>query len=136
MTVTRRTFLAGTAAAAGVGTLAACAPAGSGTAASASPGSVIVALADVPVGGAIIATTAGGAEIVVAQPQEGTVVAFSAVCTHQGCIVQLDEATVQLVCPCHDSVFDLVTGENLSGPAPRPLPGVAVTIADGQVVEA
>jgi len=135
MTVTRRTFLAGSAAVAGAGTLAACAPSGSGSGSTTSAGSPIVALADVPVGGAVSATTAGGADVIVAQPQEGTVVAYSAVCTHQGCIVALDAATVQLVCPCHESVFDLATGENLSGPAPRPLPVIAVEVADGQVVE-
>ena len=135
MTVTRRTFLAGTAAV-GVGAVAGCAPSDAGVAPTASPGSPIVPLADVPVGGAVSAMTAGGAEIIVAQPQAGTVVAFSAVCPHRQCIVALDAATVQLLCPCHESVFDLATGENLSGPAPGPLPSVAVTVADGQVLEA
>ena len=147
----RRTFLVGAASVAGVGVLAACAPAadeGSEDPAGA-PGSTpseragdqaggqpvpLVAAADVPVGGAVSATTSGGDEIIVAQPEEGTFVAFSAICTHKGCVVEPDGA--ELACPCHGSVFEAATGRNVSGPAPTPLPSVAVTVEDGQVLEA
>ena len=137
---TRRTFLVGSASAAGVGVLAACSPGSAGEPAGSagvptSEGVVpLVAVADVPVGGAVAARTAAGDRIVVAQPEEGTFVAFSAICTHMGCVVEPDGA--ELACPCHGSVFAAATGENLSGPAPTPLPSVAVTVADGQVLEA
>lgn len=141
---TRRAFMTGTVAAAGVGVLAACA-ADDGDGGAAGPTSAppsagggaaagLVALADVPVGGAVAARTAAGDDVLVAQPEAGTVVCFSAVCTHQGCIVEPDGA--ELRCPCHGSVFASATGENLQGPAPRPLDVVAVEIRDGQVVEA
>jgi ubiquinol-cytochrome c reductase iron-sulfur subunit len=50
--------------------------------------------------------------------------AFSRVCTHAGCSVGMYEATThQLMCPCHQSTFDVLRGaEPSSGPAARPLP--------------
>jgi ubiquinol-cytochrome c reductase iron-sulfur subunit len=50
--------------------------------------------------------------------------AFSKVCTHAGCPVGLyEQTTKQLLCPCHQSLFDVTTGATpIFGPAPRPLP--------------
>ncbi len=131
--ISRRVFLAGSATAVGaVGVLAACATTpGPGTP---SPGAGLIALKDVPVGGAAAATTSAGAAIVVAQPQAGTVVAFSAVCTHAGCTVSAEGG--QLICPCHGSVFEAATGAVVRGPAVAALPAVAVAVKDGEVVEA
>jgi ubiquinol-cytochrome c reductase iron-sulfur subunit len=52
------------------------------------------------------------------------IIAFSKVCTHAGCPVGLYEAdTHQLLCPCHQSAFDVLTGARpISGPAAWPLP--------------
>jgi Rieske Fe-S protein len=134
--LTRRSVLLGTAAVAGVGVLAACSPSGDGgTEAPAGGGSgSLVALADVPVGGAVAATTAAGDPIVVAQPEAGQVVAFSAICTHMGCTVAPDGA--ELTCPCHGSVFEALTGKVVNGPAGKPLPSVDVRLDGDQVVEA
>lgn len=135
--INRRHFLAGTAAVGAAGVVAACAPqsgGGGGSAATASPGAPLVALADVPVGGAVAATTASGESIMVAQPTEGSVVAFSATCTHAGCKVEANGG--ELDCPCHGSVFDAATGAVVQGPATTALPSVAVQVVDGQVVEA
>jgi len=48
--------------------------------------------------------------------------AVSAVCTHQGCIVQWTDGNPQapFACPCHQSKFDL-QGKVLGGPAKAPL---------------
>ncbi len=97
-------------------------------------GQALVAVDDVPVGGAVSATDGGGKPLIVAQPKSGTVVAFSAICTHQGCTVTPDGS--QLRCPCHGSVYDAADGSNVSGPAPSPLAQVEVTVVDGEVVEA
>ncbi len=57
-------------------------------------------------------------------------IAFSKVCTHAGCPVGLyEQATEQLLCPCHQSLFDIYSGaEPVFGPAPRPLPQLPLYI--------
>lgn len=90
------------------------------------------ALEAIPEGGALIA---GPENAPIALARTGTtVVAFSAVCTHQGCTVNARGA--QLVCPCHASKFDPLTGAVQGGPAPSPLPSVAVQVVDGIVYAA
>ena len=94
----------------------------------------LVKLADVPVGGAVSAKAADGSTVIVAQPKAGEAVAFSAKCTHMGCTVA--PAGAPLKCPCHGSVYDALTGKNISGPAPRPLPRIQVSVTGGEVVQA
>ena len=94
----------------------------------------LVALADVPVEGAV-ALQVDGKPVIVSQPAEGEVIGFSGVCPHQfaDVVVQGDE----LRCPLHGSTFDMATGKNLSGPAAgKPLPPYAVKVVDGEVVQA
>jgi ubiquinol-cytochrome c reductase iron-sulfur subunit len=62
--------------------------------------------------------------------------AFSKVCTHAGCPIGLyQQQTHQLLCPCHQSLFDVGPGKDavpVFGPAPRPLPQLPLYIdADG-----
>jgi len=58
----------------------------------------------------------------------------SAVCTHLGCTVQWRQDSGEFVCPCHGSHFD-AAGDVVGGPAPRPLPCLALTLApDGLLV--
>lgn len=116
---------------AGGGSQNAAAPAGGNGTAAAADG-VLTQVSAVPVGGAIAAKGADGAPIIIAQPTSGTVVAFSAVCTHQGC--QVAPAGKSLNCPCHGSRFDALTGAVVKGPANRPLPSVAVKVQGGNVV--
>lgn len=54
--------------------------------------------------------------------------AYSKICTHAGCPVGLyQELTQQLLCPCHQSLFDVLTGAPpVFGPAPRPLPQLPI----------
>ncbi len=116
---------------AAAGVLAAC---GGTTGAQGTPppsGAPLAQVSDIPVGGALSATGPDGGPIILLQPQAGTVVALSAVCTHQGCTVVPDGDT--LACPCHGSVFDL-TGDTVSGPAKAPLPPIDVHVADGAVL--
>ena len=77
-------------------------------------------LSDITVGSAISATNSDGSKIIIARPTSSTVAAFSAICTHQGCVVAPSGG--QLDCPCHGSVFNASTGAVVNGPASRPLP--------------
>lgn len=58
--------------------------------------------------------------------------AFSKVCTHAGCPVGLfQHQTLQMLCPCHQSLFDVGQGRPaipVFGPAPRPLPQLALYV--------
>ncbi|WP_353810116.1 ubiquinol-cytochrome c reductase iron-sulfur subunit [Agromyces sp. SYSU T00194] len=94
-------------------------------------GTVIASVSDIPVGGAISASVDGN-PVLLAQPTEGDVVAFSAICTHQQCVVGVEQAA--FVCPCHGSRFDTATGDVVNGPALEPLPAVAVSVDGDDVV--
>ena len=61
-------------------------------------------------------------------------VAFSKICTHAGCPVGLYRAAAhQLLCPCHQSTFDVLRGAMpVFGPTTRALPQLPLEIdADG-----
>ncbi len=63
-------------------------------------------------------------------------VCYSKICTHAGCPVGLfSPAQHQLLCPCHQSAFDVLNGgQPQFGPAARPLPQLPLTIdPDGSI---
>jgi Rieske Fe-S protein len=66
------------------------------------------------------------------------IVAYSAVCTHEGCDVWLWQGEGKtLKCPCHDSEFDSKDGARVvTGPAPRRLPTLPLKIVDGVLMAA
>lgn len=90
----------------------------------------LVATADVPVGGGVILKDD---EIVVTQPEAGEFKAFSAICTHQGCLVSSVEDS-KIVCACHGSTFDITDGSPQGGPAQTALSAVQVAVSGDQVV--
>ena len=92
-------------------------------------GRATVAAADVPVGGGTILKDA---QVVLTQPSKGEFKAFSAICTHQGCLVG-SVTDREIVCPCHGSRYSIATGEPLAGPAPSPLPAKKVSVHGGDV---
>jgi ubiquinol-cytochrome c reductase iron-sulfur subunit len=57
-------------------------------------------------------------------------VAYSRVCTHAGCpVAQYEDQAQVLVCPCHQSTFDLLNGaQPVAGPAGRPLPQLPLAV--------
>jgi ubiquinol-cytochrome c reductase iron-sulfur subunit len=68
---------------------------------------------------------------------EGTLVAYSKICTHAGCPVGLYRAESQsLICPCHQSQFDVSNGAKpFFGPAARPLPQLPLGVdAEGVLI--
>ena len=58
------------------------------------------------------------------------IIAFSKICSHMGCAVALyEQQTKHLLCPCHQSTFDVPTGAKvIFGPAARPLPQLAIKV--------
>ncbi len=93
-----------------------------------------VELAQLPTGSSI-QLTVGGSQVLLYRQSEHTVHAYSAVCTHQGCIVDAsDEASAPFACPCHASHFDKATGEATAGPAKTPLTRHKTSIENGWVL--
>ena len=87
------------------------------------------AASEIPVGGGKIFDTQ---MVVVTQPTAGEYKAFSAVCTHMGCIVnQISMGRID--CPCHGSEYSISSGAVLAGPAPRPLPGKTIKITGDNI---
>ena len=65
------------------------------------------------------------------QPKAGTYLAYSAVCTHEGCTVGYSGS--QIVCPCHGATYSAQTGDVTGGPAPSPLARINVVESDGKL---
>jgi Rieske Fe-S protein len=108
---------------------AATQPAGrsSGSGGSAAP---LAKKEDIPVGGGRIFTEE---QVVVTQPTDGDFQAFSAVCTHQGCLVDtISGGTIN--CPCHGSKYKITDGSVVKGPATRPLAPKSVDVQGDSVV--
>ena len=137
---TRRTVLTSVGlAGVGVTALAGCGSAedAAGTAASSAKDAATDAVKDaiskatIPVGGGKIFADQ---KIVVTQPTSGDFKAFSAVCTHQACVVStIANGTIN--CACHGSQYDIATGAVKQGPATKALPEKAVTVSgDGITV--
>ena len=97
-----------------------------------SAANVLASTAEIPVGGGKILTAQ---KIVITQPQAGTYHAFTAICTHLGCIVNsVSGGTIN--CPCHGSKYSIVNGSVVNGPAPLPLAAVSIKVEGTSIVEA
>ena len=85
----------------------------------------------IPANGGIVVNLAVGHVALI--DAGGELRAFSAVCTHLGCIVKSEPTDHHaLYCACHGGMFDR-QGEVVGGPPPRPLPRYPVEVRDGQV---
>src|SRR5690349_9531995 len=65
------------------------------------------------------------------------ILCYSKICTHVGCPISLwEQQTHHLLCPCHQSTFDLAdNGKVVFGPAYRPLPQLPLGIdEDGYLI--
>ncbi|GAA2765642.1 Rieske (2Fe-2S) protein [Streptomyces paradoxus] len=138
---TRRTVLLATGATGAAALVAACGGGGDGNGAdatssptgqdatSAPAGKVLANLDEIPVGGGKIFKEE---EVVVTQPEQGQFKAFSAICTHQRCVVgSVSDGTID--CPCHGSKFKIADGAVAQGPATRPLPAEQITVEGNSI---
>jgi rieske iron-sulfur protein len=68
----------------------------------------------------------------------GTLLAYSAICPHAGCLVSGWLASANwLLCPCHGSEYDPAkAGAVVGGPAPQPLPSIPVRVVDSIITVA
>lgn len=110
---------------------------GSSSGGSSSGGAAAIASESEVAPGEAVKFEEGGQPAVLVHLDGGDFVAYSAVCTHQGCTVAYQPDSGELACPCHGSVYDPASSaEVISGPAPRPLAGIPVEVRNGEVVRA
>jgi len=84
---------------------------------------------DIPEGGG---TVFANQKVVVTQPTSGEFKAFSAVCPHQGCLVNaVADGTIN--CPCHGSKFKIADGSVATGPATQALAAANITVSGDSV---
>ena len=82
---------------------------------------------DLPVGhGEVVAVN--DKPVVVVNTEQDGIKAYSAICTHLGCISNWDPQRQVILCPCHDGRFNPVNGAVISGPPPAPLPAYQVYV--------
>ncbi|MGH3170587.1 MAG: ubiquinol-cytochrome c reductase iron-sulfur subunit, partial [Trebonia sp.] len=109
---------------------AAGAPTGVSAGASGTPaGTALGSTSQIPVGGGVIFTAE---KVAVTQPVKGEFRAFSAVCTHVGCLCnKVADGTID--CPCHGSKFKITDGAVVTGPAPTALPSRTISVAGDKI---
>lgn len=146
----RRAIVAGVGAAGVAGVLAACGgdsetpPSGSGNGNTAAPtptggaapttgapaDTVLAKKSEIPVGGGKFNEDE---VVVVVQPTAGNFAAYSAMCTHQQCV--LTSVSNNLInCGCHGSQFSAVDGSAKKGPATKALEKRQITV-DGDNIK-
>lgn len=98
---------------------------------SAPAATALAATSQVPDGGGKIID---GKNIVITQPQSGSFKAFTAICTHEGCIVNtVSNGTIN--CPCHGSKFSITDGSVVTGPATKPLAPIAIKVEETSIIQ-
>ena len=79
-------------------------------------------------GGAIFADE----EVVITQPTEGEFKCFTAICSHQGCLVSsVSDGTIN--CDCHGSKYSIENGDVEQGPATFPLAEEKITVSGDSI---
>lgn len=87
---------------------------------------------DFPVGSSKMVHEAGQ-PILVIRSSAAQFKAFSAICTHLGCIVAWDKDRRVITCPCHAAVFS-AEGKVISGPPPKPLNEYPIMIIGKEIL--
>lgn len=135
--VSRRAVIGGVAGlGVGVPLIAACGSDEGDGGGAAAGGGTVGKTSEVPVGGGKIFTAD---KVVVTQPTAGDFKAFSAVCTHQQCVVT-EIVGGNIDCTCHGSKFSITDGSNVEGPnkspagSVKPLEKLSVTVKGDDLV--
>jgi cytochrome b6-f complex iron-sulfur subunit len=71
--------------------------------------------------------------VIIVNLEQGGLRAYSAICTHLGCIVEWDGSREFILCPCHDGRFNALNGAIISGPQPAPLPELELAVENDTV---
>lgn len=87
-------------------------------------GRALARTSEIPVGGGKVFADR---RVVVTQPSQGEFKAFSAICTHQKCVVK-DVSDGTINCPCHGSKFSIEDGGVRHDPAKLPLPEMKISV--------
>ena len=75
----------------------------------------------------------GRTPVIVIRDKNGDMKGLAATCTHLDCIVQYRQETDQIICACHNGIYDL-SGRNISGPPPKPLEEFDINIIDDEII--
>jgi len=96
------------------------------------PAGTLASTSEVPVGGGVVLTDK---KVVLTQPTKGEFLAFTAVCTHQGCVVSsVSDGTI--TCGCHGSQYSAEDGSVTTGPATSPLAEIEISVSGEQITRA
>jgi len=95
------------------------------------PGTAVGTLDKLPPGSGLRASL-GGDESTIVVNVDGTVRAFRAVCTHEGCPLGWNAQQHLIRCPCHGGAYD-TTGRVVSGPPPAPLTELRAVVDHGTI---
>jgi Rieske Fe-S protein len=99
-------------------------PEASPTKSASEPADALARTSEIEVGGGTIFPDE---QVVITQPSEGEFRSFTAVCTHQGCIVS-SVSDGNINCECHGSAFSIADGSVVNGPATQPLAEEQITV--------
>lgn len=92
-------------------------------------GQQLTSTSEIDVGGGVIV----GGQYVITQPASGEFKAFTAICTHQGCVVaSVSDNTIN--CDCHGSAFSAEDGSVVNGPAEAPLEEEQIRVEGNKVM--
>lgn len=94
-------------------------------------GKVVISERDVPEGEAKFFEYAGSSAVLIRRRGAG-LAAYSAVCTHLGCIVQWEKERQDFLCPCHGGHYS-ADGAVTAGPPPKPLKKLPFAVSGGNI---
>jgi len=70
----------------------------------------------------------GDKPAIIIREKTGKFLAYFATCPHLGCMVQYNQKSAMIICPCHEGIFD-IHGKNFSGPPTEPLESLVVHVS-------